>query len=38
MELAIATPQGSSGTLEVSENAFGKEFNQDLVHHRLLHF
>lgn len=32
MELAIATPQGNKGTIEVSENAFGREFNQDLVH------
>lgn len=32
MELNIATPQGSAGTVEVSDLAFGKEFNQDLVH------
>ena len=32
MELNIATPQGAKGTLAVSEVAFGKEFNQDLVH------
>ncbi|MBX2857119.1 MAG: 50S ribosomal protein L4 [Cellvibrionaceae bacterium] len=32
MELNIATPQGASGTLAVSEVAFGKEFNEDLVH------
>ncbi|WP_438951393.1 50S ribosomal protein L4 [Porticoccus sp.] len=32
MELTIATPKGSAGTIEVSEAAFGKEFNQDLVH------
>lgn len=32
MELTIATPEGSAGTIEVSEAAFGKEFNQDLVH------
>ena len=38
MELAIATPQGSSGTVEVSENAFGKEFNQDLVHQAVVAF
>ena len=31
MELAIATPKGKKGTVEVSELAFGKEFNQDLV-------
>lgn len=32
MELNIATPKGSAGTVEVSDLAFGKEFNQDLVH------
>ena len=32
MELNIATPQGVKGTVAVSEVAFGKEFNQDLVH------
>jgi len=32
MELNIATPQGANGTVAVSEVAFGKEFNQDLVH------
>ncbi|MFL0798802.1 MAG: 50S ribosomal protein L4 [Agarilytica sp.] len=32
MELSIATPQGAKGTVDVSEIAFGKEFNQDLVH------
>lgn len=32
MELNIVTPGGASGTLNVSEVAFGKEFNQDLVH------
>lgn len=32
MELSISTPKGASGTVEVSELAFGKEFNQDLVH------
>jgi LSU ribosomal protein L4P len=32
MELSIATPQGAKGTVSVSEVAFGKEFNQDLVH------
>jgi large subunit ribosomal protein L4 len=32
MELNIATPTGSAGTVEVSDAAFGKEFNQDLVH------
>lgn len=32
MELNIATPEGAKGTVSVSEVAFGKEFNQDLVH------
>lgn len=32
MELSIATPQGANGTVAVSEAAFGREFNQDLVH------
>jgi len=32
MELNIVKPDGANGTLNVSEVAFGKEFNQDLVH------
>lgn len=34
MELTIAAPKGkkASGTVEVSELTFGREFNQDLVH------
>jgi large subunit ribosomal protein L4 len=32
MELKIATPTGANGTVSVSDVAFGKEFNQDLVH------
>ncbi|HEY7884770.1 MAG TPA: 50S ribosomal protein L4 [Cellvibrionaceae bacterium] len=32
MELNIVSPAGAKGTLTVSEVAFGKEFNQDLVH------
>lgn len=32
MELNIVTPGGANGTLKVSEAAFGKEYNQDLVH------
>jgi len=32
MELNIATPEGTAGTVEVSEVTFGREFNQDLVH------
>ena len=38
MELAIATPKGKKGTVEVSEVAFGKEFNQDLVHQTVVAF
>jgi large subunit ribosomal protein L4 len=32
MELTIASPSGSSATLTVSDAAFGREFNEDLVH------
>ena len=32
MELNIATTKGSAGTVEVSDVAFGREYNQDLVH------
>ncbi len=32
MELNVTTPEGSKGTVAVSEVAFGKQFNQDLVH------
>ncbi|UZJ44615.1 MULTISPECIES: 50S ribosomal protein L4 [unclassified Marinimicrobium] len=32
MELNIVKPDGAKDTLNVSEVAFGKEFNQDLVH------
>lgn len=32
MELNIATTKGNAGTVEVSDVAFGKEYNQDLVH------
>ena len=38
MELAIATPKGNKGTIEVSEAAFGMEFNQDLVHQAVVTF
>ena len=38
MELAIATPKGNKGTVEVSEAAFGNEFNQDLVHQTVVAF
>ena len=38
MELAIATPKGNKGTVEVSELAFGKEFNQDLIHQTVVAF
>lgn len=32
MELKIVNPGGAQGTVTVSEVAFGREFNQDLVH------
>jgi large subunit ribosomal protein L4 len=32
MELKIATPEGSKGTVSVSDLTFGREFNKDLVH------
>lgn len=32
MDLNITTPEGAKGTVAVSDVAFGKEFNQDLVH------
>jgi large subunit ribosomal protein L4 len=32
MELKIVNPGGAQGTVNVSEVAFGREFNQDLVH------
>ncbi len=38
MELTIATPKGKGGTITVSEAAFGKEFNQDLVHQTIVAF
>ena len=38
MELAIATPKGNKGTVEVSEAAFGTEFNQDLIHQTVVAF
>ena len=38
MELAIATPKGNKGTVEVSEAAFGREFNQDLIHQTVVAF
>jgi len=38
MELSITTPKGANGTVDVSEAAFGKEFNQDLVHQAVVAF
>ena len=38
MELSIATPEGNKGTVSVSDIAFGKEFNQDLVHQAVVAF
>jgi large subunit ribosomal protein L4 len=32
MELKVVSPAGAQGTVNVSEVAFGREFNQDLVH------
>jgi len=32
MELTISNGQGAAGTISVSDEAFGKDFNQDLVH------
>ena len=32
MDLNIVTPEGAKGTVAVSEVAFSREFNQDLVH------
>ncbi len=36
MELNIATPGGNKGTVTVSENTFGREFNEDLVHQAIV--
>ena len=38
MELMIATPNGKGGTVQVSDAAFGKEYNQDLVHQTVTAF
>lgn len=38
MDLNIATPEGSKGTVSVSDIAFGREFNQDLVHQAVVAF
>ena len=38
MELAIATPKGNQGTVQVSEAAFGTEYNQDLIHQTVVAF
>ncbi len=38
MELNIATPEGAKGTVSVSDVAFGREFNQDLVHQAVVAF
>ncbi|WP_347331080.1 50S ribosomal protein L4 [Marinimicrobium locisalis] len=38
MELNIVKPDGAKDTLNVSEVAFGKEFNQDLVHQAVVAF
>lgn len=38
MELNIVKPDGANDTVKVSEVAFGKEFNQDLVHQAVVAF
>ena len=38
MELAIVSPDGAKDAMSVSEEAFGKEFNQDLVHQAVVAF
>lgn len=38
MELKIVNPGGAQGTVNVSEVAFGREFNQDLVHQAVVAF
>ncbi len=38
MELNIATPEGTEGTVSVSDQAFGKEYNQDLVHQAVVSY
>ena len=38
MKLAISTPDGKKGSVTVSDYAFGKEFNQDLVHQTVVAF
>ena len=38
MELNIVNPDGAKETLSVSEVAFGREFNQDLVHQAVVAF
>jgi large subunit ribosomal protein L4 len=38
MELSIITPEGVKGAVEVSPIAFGREFNEDLVHQAVVAF
>ncbi len=38
MELSIVNPGGSAGTVTVSDDTFGREFNQDLVHQAVTAF
>jgi len=38
MELNLSTPEGAKGTVEVSDVAFGREFNADLVHQAVTAF
>jgi large subunit ribosomal protein L4 len=32
MELNITTPSGANGAIGLADSAFGREYNQDLVH------
>ncbi len=32
MELSITTPSGANGAVGLADSAFGREYNQDLVH------
>lgn len=38
MELNIATPEGTEGTVSVSDLTFGREYNQDLVHQAVVSY
>lgn len=38
MELNVLSPAGAAGTVEVCEDAFGREFNADLVHQAVVSY